>query len=103
MQTHHDDNHRASFLSELRRRAEEAEKARSATIATDGEALAVWKSLNGMYVKHLPDDPQGILRISVGGGDHLPVTLNYCAVRGKISECISLLEKAVQALKECPE
>lgn len=48
-------------------------------------------------------DPQGILRLSIGGGEHLPVTMNYVVVRGKIGQCIELLEKALVALRECPE
>jgi hypothetical protein len=42
-------------------------------------------------------------RLSIGGGEHLPVTLNYVVVRGKIGQCIDLLEKALVALRECPE
>jgi hypothetical protein len=41
--------------------------------------------------------------LSIGGGEHLPVTMNYVVVRGKIGQCIELLEKALVALRECPE
>ena len=51
----------------------------------------------------MPDDEHGVLRMSIGGGDNLPVTLNYCVVRGGIGQCIELLEKALKALRECPE
>lgn len=48
-------------------------------------------------------DEQGILRISVGGGDHLPVTLNYCTIRGSVGDCIKMLEMALDALRDSPE
>ena len=106
MQTHYDSNHRSAFIDELRRRADESQKSAAALITTGqhGEQeLESWKASNGVHCRHLPDDPQGILRISVGGGEHLPVTLNYLTVRGKIGQCIDLLEKALAALRECPE
>lgn len=108
MQTHEDNQHtlRNRFIDKLRERADKAEKA-GASVITSGEAnekeLGSWKASNGVHCRHLPDDPQGILRISIGGGEELPVTLNYLVVRGKIGQCISLLEKALVALRECPE
>jgi hypothetical protein len=108
MQTHDDNNHglRQRFLDELRSRADRSEKAGAAVItagAPDEKPLAQWKASNGMHVRHLPDDEQGILRISAGGGEHLPVTLNYLVVRGPVGQCIELLEKALVALRESPE
>ena len=105
MQTHENNSH-GSFIAELQRRAEIAEKAKASTITAGDEgeqAICKWKASNGVHGKRLPDDPQGILRISVGGGDHLPVTMNYVVVRGSVGQCIELLEKALVALRECPE
>lgn len=106
MQTHYDDNHQSAFIDRLRERAAKAEKA-AASVITAGEEgeqeLGRWKASNGVHCRHLPDDPQGILRISIGGGEHLPVTMNYIVIRGKVSQCIDLLEKALAALRECPE
>lgn len=107
MQTHDDYSHQQSkFIAALRKRADKAKKA-SASVITAGEQheqeLGSWKASNGVHCRHLPDDPQGILRISIGGGEHLPVTMNYLVVRGKIGQCIDLLEKALVALRECPE
>lgn len=105
MQTHDNSNH-SDFMNKLRERAAEAEKKGTGSIAAgaDEEApLAVWKASNGIHCRHMPDDPQGLLRISVGGGDHLPVTLNYASIRGNVGQCIALLEKALVALRECPE
>lgn len=108
MQTHDDNNHglRQRFLNELRGRADRAEKASASVIAAGSEnekPLASWKSSNGVHVKHLPDDEQKILRISAGGGDHLPVTMNYVVIRGPVGQCIELLEKVLVALRESPE
>lgn len=104
MQTHYDNQH--SFIDQLRERAVKAEKA-AASLITGGEPhekeLGSWKASNGVHCRHMPDDPQGILRISAGGGEDLPVTMNYVVVRGKIGQCIDLLEKALVALRECPE
>ena len=108
MQTHSDSNHdlRSRFLNELRGRADKAERAAAAAITAgekDEKELGSWKASNGMHCRHMPDDPQGILRISAGGGESLPVTMNYLVIRGKVGECIDLLEKALVALRECPE
>jgi hypothetical protein len=106
MQTHYDKNHQSAFIDTLRERAAKAKES-AASVITAGEdneqELASWKASNGVHCRHLPDDSQGILRLSIGGGEHLPVTLNYVVVRGKIGECIELLEKALVALRECPE
>lgn len=67
------------------------------------QELGSWKASNGIHCRHMPDDEQGILRLSIGGGDHLPSKMNYVVVRGKIGQCIELLEKALVALRECPE
>lgn len=64
--------------------------------------LARRTASNGLEVIKRPDDPQGILRISVGGGD-TPVAMDYCVIRGDTDKCIKLLEKALAALKEYPQ
>lgn len=105
MQTHTDNSH-SSFIDRLRERAENAEKAAASIIAAgnSGERpLIKWKGSNGIHCMKLPEDEQGILRVSIGGGEHLPVTLNYLTYRGDTGQCIALLEKALAALRECPE
>ena len=68
------------------------------TAGKPGEpVLAQWKS-EGVYVTQRPDDEQGILRISVGGG-LTSVDLNYCVFRGDRVACAELLAKAVEALR----
>lgn len=108
MQTHYDKQHGeyVDFMERLRERADKAARDKVSQITTgkDGEEpLGSWKASNGVHVRHLPDDEQGILRISLGGGDNLPVTMNYLTIRGRVGECIALLEKAIVALRECPE
>lgn len=102
MQSHRDEQHAARFIERLKKRAEQAQKAKASIITTGDEPLASWQGSNGVHINHLPDDEQGVLRISIGGGDHLPVTLNYCTIRGDLGQCIKLLEMARLALKEAP-
>lgn len=81
------------------RKVREAVMTANAAIACDGEPLlAEWQS-NGVHVMQRPDDSQGILRISIGGGK-TPIPLNYCVFRGARGACIDLLRKALKALKE---
>ena len=107
MNTHYDDQHRDSyFMDRLTNRAAESMlKGQSQiTAGKQGEEpIATWKATNGIHAKWMPEDEQGILRISVGGGDNLPVPMNYLTIRGGVGECIALLEKAIAALRECPE
>lgn len=114
MQTHDDKDQftlmqreltKEEFLDRLAARADRMREAKQSTITAgteDEPLLAQWKA-HGMTVNIRPDDPQGILRISVGGGSKTPVPLNYCVVRGDISACIDLLERAIRALKAGPE
>jgi len=107
MQTHYDRNHERSmreFWERLKERADEAVDKRLSEITTGkpGEQpLASWRS-HGVECVNLPDDEQGILRISIGGG-HPHVELNYCNFRGDVGKCIDLLERAITALRACPE
>ena len=103
MQTHEDRAHRTEFLRRLKRRANDMvrDKQSEITAGKEGEEpLAEWKHA-GISVRHMPDDEQGILRISIGGGS-TSVPLNYCVFRGGVGSCIDLLEKAVAALKAAP-
>ncbi len=100
MPSHRDQDHqlRREFLKELELRAE---------IMTDlakndlqqGQVLQQWKH-DGVTVQNLPDDRQHILRISIGGGDHLPIHGDYCNFRGDQSKCIQLLTRCLEAMKQ---
>lgn len=105
MQTHDDKDQKIQpFMDHLKARADRMleNKLSEITAGKEGEKeLARWKS-HGMQVVVRPDDVQGILRISVGGGHKTPVPLNYCTIRGDVGACIDLLELAIRALKEAP-
>lgn len=107
MQTHDDYSHKKSvFLRELKMRANRMLRERQSEITAgspDEQTLAQWNASNGMQVVHRPDDPHGVLRISIGGGPDTPVRLDYCTIRGGVGKCIDLLEKAIAALRESPE
>lgn len=97
---------RESFLKQLSERADYLQQTGRAKITggVDGEPiLEEWTAENGIYVRRMPADPQGILRISVGGGDHLPVTVNYLTFRGERGQCIDLLRRALKALENDPQ
>lgn len=85
MQTHTDASHRQSaFFDELRKRAEVGKQSGNAGITAGHEGeeeLARWKASNGMEVCHRPDDPQGILRISVGGLHRVAGRCNHSSQR----------------------
>lgn len=105
LDTHSDASHlsrlRDEFMGRLRERAEDDRAAGRSKITggADGEeSLAEWKASNGVHVRQLPPDEQGILRISVGGGDDVPVPLNYVVFRGSHGACVDLLRKALHAL-----
>lgn len=113
MQTHEDSNHHFPpskksiadrFLKEIEGRAELVKMAERSQITAgfDGEpVLAKWES-NGVQVVQRPPDSQHVLRISIGGGDHLPISLNYLTFRGDRGMCVDLLRKALKALETDP-
>lgn len=101
-QTHENITH--GFLERLIERTKQQKVASTIAAGKPGEIpICQWKASNGIHCTRLPDDEQGILRISIGGGEHLPVTMNYASVRGSIGQVIELLEKTLVALRECPE
>lgn len=112
MQTHHDSdaNYRPDpipkeFMDKLTKRAAEIRELEKSNIsygAKDEPVVMEWEAANGVHIRQMPDDPQGILRISIGGGDHLPVVVNYCTFRGGRKRCVELLRKALAALHDGP-
>ncbi len=103
MGSHRDEDHgrRTEFLKELTMRAELMSDLAQNDLQ-DGRVLLDWRH-DGMRLQLLPDDRQGILRVSIGGGDDLPVNGDYCNIRGDIGRCIQLLERALEGLKNHPE
>jgi hypothetical protein len=105
MQSHSDNLHN-KFIELVRERAVSARNNSQSLIASgkDGEIeLKSWESTNGFNCRQLPSDPQGILRLSIGGGDDLPVQMDYLSIRGDKRQCVRLLKRALKALEECPE
>jgi len=62
------------------------------------ESLAEWQH-KSVHVRHMPEDEHGILRVSVGGGENIPIKLDYCVFRGNRGQCIDLLRRALKALE----
>lgn len=87
-------------MEALKQRAE-AMVAKGESTITAGkpgeEPLARWQS-NGMLCRRMPDDPQGVLRISIGGGDLMDGG-GYLVLRGDPRECRRLLQRALRALR----
>lgn len=93
------------FLQELQGRADVIKEQERSKITSgfEGEpVLEKWES-NGFQVVHRPHDPQGIIRIAIGGGDDLPVKLNYLVFRGDRGKCVDFLRRALKALETDPE
>lgn len=105
MQSHNDGDGklRPEFMERLQKRAEAMASKGQSQIAggkPEEPILEEWQTY-GVHVRHLPNDEQGILRISIGGGDP-PVPLDYLVFRGSHVQCVDLLRKALRALEEGP-
>lgn len=88
-------------MERLRERADENERRGLSQIAggkPEEPVLEEWES-NGVHVRHLPDDEQQILRISIGGGGLAAVEHNYCVFRGPHGACVDLLRKVLRAME----
>ncbi len=83
---------------EERARSMEADGLSKITAGFLGEPeLAKWFH-EGIHVIKRPDDEQGILRVSCGGGIR-GVDMNYCTFRGNRKKCIDLLRHVIEALE----
>ena len=103
MQTHRDKDFRDDWLRSLEEKADRMQSAGESQITAgkpDEVALATWKS-HKVGVMRLPDDEQGILRISIGESEE-PVPLAYCVFRGEHNACCKLLRKALAAMEKGP-
>lgn len=105
MNTHDDFAHTSSkkrlFLRELEERAKKMVDNRASAITggSPGEPVVDNWTENGIMVTKRPDDEQGIMRISIGGGPNTPVNIDYCVFRGDLGDAVDLLERALVALK----
>lgn len=102
MQTHEDGDALKAhdLIDRLKHRAEMAELRGDGqiTMGTDGEKPIRQMNFDGMSVVQRPDDQDGILRISIGGGDHLPIEADYCVFRGDPTAICVLLKRALRAV-----
>jgi len=109
MQTHDDaQDHQElqqEFMKHLEQHAKKIVKEQRSQITAGypGEKPLGSGDHRGMHVRHMPDDPHGIIRISCGGGDHLPIRCDYLTVRGDLGACMIQLQKAIQALGDFRE
>lgn len=118
MQTHRDADiqelinnqlHRQKLDPEKQRRLEEQAKkifeARQSeiTAGAPGEPIIGRWNHNGIEVVRRPDDPLGIVRISVGGGvnDVNDEPCDYVVFRGDPGKCVAMLRNALVALDWC--
>ena len=67
------------------------------TAGEPGESALYEETVDGLILRHMPDDPLA-LRISIGEPHELDEGA-YCVFRGKPSETIGLLERALAAIK----
>ena len=110
MQTHRDSDAQNSTLRELfaegsnemerlkERAGEMVAKGESQiTAGKPGEAPLIETVIRGVHVRQLPDDEQGITRVSVGGvtGEFV-----YCTFRGKVGSSRAMLLAALRALEK---
>lgn len=96
---------REQFIKDLSARADFLQAAGKSKITggVDGEPILMEWTANDIYIRQMPADQQGVLRVSIGGGDHLPVTVNYLTFRGDRGQCIDLLRRALTALESDPK
>lgn len=95
MGSHRDTDH-AAILEDLRRRAEIMKDLGKNRIANE-KVVEEWTH-DAIRVQMLPNDPNGVLRISIGGHDDLKPS-EYCNFRGDQGRCIRLLERCLAAMK----
>ena len=96
MATHLDDDHRRKILDELKVRADLMTELGKNSHQT-ANVIRKWKH-NHIEVSEKEPDPQGVLRISIGGRPDIRNS-EYCSFRGDQSKCIDLLERALKSLK----
>ena len=98
MGSHVDTDHGklSRILEELRLKSEVLSDLGKNRVTND-RVLEQWGH-DGIRVQMLPDDKQGVLRISIGGHPDINPS-EYCHFRGDQSKCIALLERCLAAMK----
>ena len=96
MDTDHRESERKRVLKQLRLKSEllsELGKNRH----NNQRVLEQWTH-DRIRVQMLPEDEQGVLRVSIGGHPEIKPS-EYCNFRGDQGRCIALLERALKAMK----
>ena len=98
MGSHQDIDHdfKKKILDELKAKSEVLSDLGKNRVTND-RVVEEWVHAR-MRVQMLPDDQQGVLRISIGGHPDLHPS-DYCNFRGDQGKCIALLETALAAMK----
>ena len=98
MGSHQDVDHqeKSRVLDELRLKSELLSELGKNRVTAD-RVLEEWEH-DSIRVQMLPDDPQGVLRISIGGHPDFERS-EYCNFRGDQARCIRLLERCLAAMK----
>ena len=98
MGSHSDVDHgeKSRILQELKLKAELMEEIGKNRVTQD-RVVEEWTKY-GVRVQMLPDDPHGVLRISIGGHPEFSKS-EYCNFRGDQGRCIALLEKCLKVMK----
>ena len=100
MGSHRDSDHdelRVKLLDELRIRAEVMTELGKNTEATRA-VLEQW-NYDDIEISRKEDDRNGVLRISIGGRPNVARS-EYCNFRGDHNQCIALLERVLQGMKQ---
>jgi len=98
MASHSDSDHemKARVLDELRMKAELMEDLGKNDLALGN--VQSESRLDGIHIRQLPPDKQGVLRLSIGGRPDMEGT-QYLTYRGDTRQCVELLEQALSAIK----
>ena len=83
-------------MDELRRKAEVLSDLGKNRITND-RVIEQWE-WDRIRVQMLPNDPQDVLRISIGGHPDINPS-EYCNFRGDQAACIRLMERCLEAMK----
>lgn len=111
MESHRDSMHARQQLNETARRFLDSVTKKAAECMANRQSLITggkegeiplqeYQSSKGVGVKRLPVDEHNILRVSIGGGDHLPIQADYVVFRGDPKLCAAVIRKALEAMEE---
>lgn len=90
----------AEKMESLRKRAERltVNKQNEITAGQDGERVLFESVRRGVLIRRLEDDPDGVLRISIGEALYAAGSA-YCIFRGSPESIERLLQKALRAVR----